>query len=165
MLKRSSLIMKKTNKRFDEDLEIAKKLQEELDLSEAEHNKSKPPPPEPEKLMDNEWICENCTLKNIYPHFRWDAWEEFNRKAYDVYNERKQQKYRESEDRDSSSLKWTWRFWDVKNDYRDLWISWNRKKYKWDSRLSHWKYCNENSEDKIWENCKKKLDKQKPVVC
>ena len=50
------LIMKTRNKQFEADQEIAKKLQQELDDSEADIIKTQPPPSEPEPLLDDEWI-------------------------------------------------------------------------------------------------------------
>ena len=72
---RLSLIMKRRNKQFEADLEIAKKLQQELDESEEEPNKSKPKPIpiESDPLDENEWICKKCTLKNTLPDYKCDA--------------------------------------------------------------------------------------------
>ena len=154
------LIMKMRNKQFEADQEIAKKLQQELDDSEADIIKTQPPQSEPEPLLDDEWIWGECTLKNRLPDYRWDAWNAFDNKAYDLYYSRKSKKaknYGEGE-------KWTCRYCDLSNDYRDYWVHWGRKKYKCDSKEPHCKYCNDKSENDVWYDCEEKLEKKKSSV-
>lgn len=70
-------------KEMDEDIEMAKKLQEELDeeLRMEEAKNPPPPPPEEAKLDENEWKCQECTVINILPDYYCTCCQKYSSEA------------------------------------------------------------------------------------